>query len=269
MWFQRYVFALTCISTASAQFYRTNGKDIVDPEGQVFYSRGMNLNSYLDPEAFDLRLDRVHNRHLETVTSMKENIRSLLQNDDDAAAFWGALANNWITEQDILDMAEMGFNTIRLPFNYRMISPENTPGEFIEEGFQMIDKVVGWCKNAGIALVLDMHSCPGGQSAVSHASPEYSYWDFDQDRGDWLERGVPVMWEYNDEYFKETGRTPEFNKNRTVEIWRKIAERYQEEPAILGYELINEPYYYESAGVSDANLRDVSKTMLGPRDRGG
>lgn len=69
------------------------------------------------------------------------------------------------------------------------------------------------------------------------------------------ERGVQVLWEYNEEYFQATGRTPEFNKARTAEIWQKIAQRYRDEPAILGYELANEPYYYASAGVTDDDLR--------------
>ena len=72
---------------------------------------------------------------------------------------------------------------------------------------------------------------------------------------EWFERGVQVMWEYNDEYFQATGRTPEFNKNRTAQIWRTIAERYKDEPTILGYELANEPYYYASSGVTDEDLR--------------
>jgi aryl-phospho-beta-D-glucosidase BglC (GH1 family) len=28
---------------------------------------------------------------------------------------------------------------------------------------------------------------------------------------------------------------------RTAEVWRKIAERYRDEPAVLAYDLLNEP----------------------------
>ena len=90
----------------------------------------------------------------------------------------------------------------------------------------------------------------------AYADPEYTYW-LPSVEGDleWYERGVQVLWEYNDEYFQATGRTPEFNKNRTAQIWRTIAERYKDEPTILGYELANEPYYYASSGVTDEDLR--------------
>lgn len=90
--------------------------------------------------------------------------------------------------------------------------------------------------------------------ADAYADPEYKYWQ-SEDGIVWTERGVQVLWEYNEEYYQATGRTPEFNKNRTAEIWREIAERYRDEPIILGYELANEPYYYASAGITDDDLR--------------
>jgi aryl-phospho-beta-D-glucosidase BglC (GH1 family) len=111
-----------------------------------------------------MRLNAVHKRHLNGKSDIEKNIRNLLQSDDDAADFWDAYINNYVTEQDITDLADMGFNAIRLPFNFRLVSPVDTPGEFSEEGFQILDRVISWCRSSGLALLLDMHSCPGGQS---------------------------------------------------------------------------------------------------------
>lgn len=149
---------------ASARFFRTSGHDILDPQGQMYHSKGINLNGWLLPEAYGMAIDNVHNRHLNAKSDIESNIRVLLQNDTDADEFWKTYIDNYVTEQDIQDLAAMGFNSIRLPFNYRLVSPMDTPGEFSEEGFQMLDKVIGWCRNAGMSILLDMHSCPGGQS---------------------------------------------------------------------------------------------------------
>ncbi len=238
-------------------FFQTSGQNIMDNDNNPFLVRGINLSGWLIPEAYILRIDRVHNRHLNNPSDIRNRIKQILIQEEDIQTFWETYHCNFVTQSDIADFKVQGFNTVRVPFNYRLLSPQDTPGVYDEAGFLKLDEIIGWCKSQGLAVILDMHACPGGQSYAPHSDPEYSYWYWDNSKGNWYERGVAVLWENNPEYFQATGRTPAFHKQRTADIWRKIAERYKDETAILGYELINEPYFYESAGVTYADMRNL------------
>ena len=82
-----------------------------------------------------------------------------------------------------------------------------------QDGFARVDSVVNWCRDNKLYLILDMHDAPGGQTG-DNIDDSYGYpWLFESERSQQL----------------------------FCDIWRNIAERYKNEPVILGYELINEP----------------------------
>ena len=236
-------------------FFRRSGAQILAPDGSPFLMRGNALSHWLTPEAYALRLSAVHDRHIGSYSSIRTRIREILGNDADADAFWTAFRSNFVTQSDLDIMALEGFNTIRIPFNYRMLSPEATPGVYSEAGFQLLDQAIQMCKNSGLAVILDMHACPGGQSHDAPADPEHTYWTWDDSVQNWIEVGVACLWQFDQDYFDRTGRTPAFNKQRTVDLWAEIAARYADEPAIIGYELINEPVL--PYGIHYPELRDL------------
>ncbi|MFH0907902.1 MAG: cellulase family glycosylhydrolase, partial [bacterium] len=246
------------LAGAQAQsFFRCQGTNIVDAAGNPFLCRGLVLSGWLVPEAYGLKLNEVHNRNMNAYTDLRVNVRRILNNDDDAKLFWDTYTSNYVTGADLAEFKARGFNAIRVPFNYRLLmSVTNVPDVYFEEGFQVLDGIIQSCKTNGLAVLLDMHACPGGQSHDPYADPEHTYWSTNES-GVWFEHGVAVLWESNETYFANTGRTPETNKQRTVDLWRKIAQRYSNETAILGYELINEPYFYESSGVTTNDMRNL------------
>ncbi len=246
------IFATT--AAIAGPFYRCSGTDILGPDGQPFLVRGNALSHWLNPEAYALKLNAVHSRHIGSASSIKTRIREIV-GDANAAAFWNTYTANFVTAQDIADMAAEGFNTIRVPLNYRLLSPEDTPGVYSQAGFQQLDTLIQWCKSAGLSVLLDLHACPGGQSHDGYADPEQTYWAWDAGISNWLEYGVACLWATNADYTARTGRTPEFNQQRTVDLWREIANRYKNEPAILGYELMNEPFL--PYGIHWPVLRDL------------
>ncbi|HEY8241675.1 MAG TPA: cellulase family glycosylhydrolase, partial [Kiritimatiellia bacterium] len=132
-----------------------------------------------------------------------------------------------------------------------------SPGTYDTNGFAKLDKLIALCKTNNLSVMLDMHAVPGGQSHDPYADPEHSYWYYDGGAGAWLERGVAVFWESNSTYTANTGRTPASNKQRTADIWKEIATRYKNESAIFGYEIVNESYFYGSAGVTTQDMRNA------------
>ncbi|MBN1268385.1 MAG: cellulase family glycosylhydrolase [Kiritimatiellae bacterium] len=250
------LFLSAAASLANGQaFFSVQGRQIVDPAGNPFPVKGNALSGWQSPEAYMLRLNDVHDRHIGSYSSIRSRIREILGSDQDAQAFWNAYNANFLTEADLAEMATDGFNTIRVPINYRLLSPAGTPGVYDEAGFQKLDQIIQWCANQGLYVILDLHACPGGQSHDAPSDPEHTYWTWDDGRGDWVEAGVACLWEYNADYFAATGRTPEFNKQRTIDLWRTIADRYKNEAQVIGYELINEPFL--PYGVHWPDLRDL------------
>ena len=142
---------------------------------------------------------------------------------DFTAEFWKAFKDNYITREDIQFIKNTGANTIRLPFHYKLFTDEDFMGLTAgQDGFARVDSVVEWCREADLYLILDMHDAPGGQT------------------GDNIDEASQQLY---------------------CDIWRKIADRYKNEPVILGYELFNEPIapYFPNMEELNGKLEDIYK----------
>ena len=135
-------------------------------------------------------------------------------------AFFQAWLENFVTEEDINLLASWGFNSVRLPMHYELFtySIQNEPVQgqntWLDTGFNIVDQLLDWCEQNQMYLILDLHAAPGGQgynSDISDYNPNY-----------------PSLWESVE------------NQNKTIALWGEIANRYNDEPWIGGYDLLNE-----------------------------
>ncbi len=216
---------LSFSSTSFCQFFRVEGKEIVKSDGSPILLRGMGLGGWLVPEGYML-----HTPGYGSPTSIRNQMLDVL-GETETDEFYKRYRANYANEKDIQRIASWGFNSVRLPFHYDLVSPIDQPGVFSEEGFQVIDSLVAWCKRSNMYVILDMHCAPGGQNPnnISDSDGEAKLWT------------VPA------------------NQDRTVEIWKKIAERYTSEIAIIGYDLLNEPVL--PAGVTNLDLRNYFRRL--------
>ena len=216
--------ALAVLSCGAApqDFLRVKGPDIVDAKGKVFFIRGTNLGNWLNPEGYMFGFHKTTSAHL-----IDEAFRQMV-GPETTDAFWRAFRANYVTEADIRFVAETGSNTIRIPFHYRLFT--NDPylgGRSAQDGFALIDPVVGWCRKHGLRVILDMHCCPGGQT------------------GDNIDDSYGYPWLF----------TSEREQKLYCEIWKRIAAHYANEPAVLGYDLMNEPISSRLADKDELNRR--------------
>lgn len=201
-------FAIGLPAKTHGNFVRVDGKDLVQPNGKKLDIVGTNLGNWLNPEGYMFGFSKPNSYW------MIDQMICELAGTDFAADFWKAFKDNYITRADIEYIARTGANTIRLPFNYKLFTDEDYMGlNARQDGFARVDSVVNWCRDNNLYLILDMHDCPNSQT------------------GDNIDNGYGYPWLFYSERSQQL----------FCDIWKSIAQKYKDEPVILGYELMNEP----------------------------
>ncbi len=205
-------------------FLRASGKFIIDGKGQPVLLRGMGLGGWMLQEGYMLETaDFAGTQH---------EIKARIQDVAGKAGmekFYDAWLANHVTRRDIDSMAAWGFNSVRPALHYNLftlpIEQEPVTGQqtWIDKGFILLDSLVSWCSANRMYVFLDLHAAPGGQGRDNNIS------DRDPSK--------PSLWESSD------------NRTKTIELWRKLAERYAGNPWVGGYDLINETNWdFENSG---------------------
>lgn len=203
------VFVLSPGALRSEGFLHTRGFDIVDERGRKVLLRGVGLGNWLLPEGYMWRFGNKGDRPRRI-----EKIVIDLIGPEAAARFWTEYRRQYVAQADIQRIAQVGFNCVRPALNARLFLTEGEHPAYCNEGFELLDNLVAWCKSAGIYVVIDMHAAPGGQTGAN----------IDDSADD-----QPRL-------FMEKQ-----NQDRLVELWVRIASRYRDEPAVAAYDLLNEP----------------------------
>ncbi len=121
---------------------------------------------------------------------------------------------SFIGEEDIKKIADIGFDHVRLPIDYEVFEQEN--GEPFEKGYELVKRVVEWCRKAGLDVVLDLHKAYG--------------YDFN-DAGNAEKNNL-----FTDERLKQ----------RFVDLWKRIATNFKDYDNVA-FELLNEVVEKENA----------------------
>lgn len=120
----------------------------------------------------------------------------------------------FIQEADIKQIADWGFDHVRLPIDYNVI--EDGVGNEKPEGYGYIDQLLEWCNTYDLDLILDLHKAYG--------------YDFNH-AGDEEKNNL-----FSDEPLKQ----------RFIKLWETIATRYGNNDRVA-FELLNEVVEQENA----------------------
>ena len=194
---------------SQAGFLHNVDGEVVDGNGDPILLRGFGLGGWLVPEGYMLINTGWINGY-ESPTDIENHVLNLI-GPDAADDFWELYRSNYVAQEDIDQIAEWGFNHIRVPFHYKQFY--DSSGTQNPIGYGIIDDLITWCQPHNMYIILDMNCAPGGQNGGPIR-------DSDGTARLWLE---------------------EENKELTIQIWREIAEYYSDETLIAGYDLINEP----------------------------
>jgi endoglucanase len=110
---------------------------------------------------------------------------------------------------DFTNVKNWGFDHVRIPVDsYLFFTEEEQP---LENRFVRLDNAVGYAKQNGLKMILDLHECPGHDFSEAAKTP------------------VQKLFSGGDTYIKKTEK-----------IWAYLAERYAHNEHVL-FETLNEP----------------------------
>ena len=154
---------------AIPRFITIDGPNLLAPDGEKFFIRGINLGHWLNPEGYMFRFQKASSARL-----IDKAFREMV-GPDFTNQFWKTFKDHYITREDIQSIHKLGMNTIRLPFHYKLFTDEDYMGLTAgQDGFQRVDSLLSWCREANIYVILDMHDAPGGQTG-DNIDDSYGY----------------------------------------------------------------------------------------------
>lgn len=134
----------------------------------------------------------------------------------------------WFGKEDVVWIADQGFDHIRVPVDYRFWL--NDDGSLNEEAIVPFDEASQWAHEQGLGVILDMHYLPGANFSGS---------------------------------IKNSLFTDDETADKAAAFWDKVAARYADEGPWLRFELLNEPVAEHNAQLNPLQaklLEAVRKT---------
>ncbi|MBF0483198.1 MAG: glycoside hydrolase family 5 protein [Candidatus Omnitrophica bacterium] len=202
---------------------KTNKTHIVDEKGNPVQLRGVNFGGWLMMEAYILHAPN-YAEHL-----FKKKFAQVL-GEDVLAEFECAFRDNFIQEEDFKNIKKLGFNCIRVPFNYRVVAPAMSGKD--RGGLKYLDLAVEWAEKYGIWVILDLHAAPGSQNHDWHSDSD----------------GRAKLW------------THRSNQKKTLAVWEFVANRYKDCKSVAGYDLLNESVLEDTA-LLNKFYKEIIKTI--------
>lgn len=206
----------------SGDFLKTNGTVIRNNSGSgaIVNLRGTNLGGWLLQEAW---MSPMNTPDQYTLTSTLWN-RFGTDGNHSLQDYYQSV---WIQASDLDNIKSMGMNVVRVPMYWEdFMNPDGTmkPDSI---SFKELDWLVAQAGQRNLYVILDFHGLQGGDCP-------------------WQSCGITNS---NQLWGNSTYQT------RTVQIWERIATRYNGNPTIAGYDLMNEPLLTSGAAENASQVR--------------
>jgi aryl-phospho-beta-D-glucosidase BglC (GH1 family) len=204
------VFAQLNSSGAPNSFLNCNGTNICNNYGQgdVVPLRGVNVGSWLLMEGWMSPMDSSGLADQYSVVQTLNTRFGVATQENLLKTYQEA----WFTTNDLDNIKALGMNCVRLPFWWGNV--QRLDGSWRTDAFDKMDWLVTNAWNRGIYTIIDFHGVPGGQSTSDSTAQanQNQYW------------------------------TSATFQNQTSLIWSNVAAHFKDNPAVAGYDLMNEPF---------------------------
>lgn len=118
----------------------------------------------------------------------------------------------FVTKRDFVEIAALGFNSVRVPFSYWLFDGPHADEPFLGPDGDILDDAFRWASETGLKVILSYHGTVGFQS--DH-----------QASGRFNQSWTPEQWD----------------QQASLELLRRVALRYKDNAALGGICVVNEP----------------------------
>lgn len=172
--------------------------------------------------------------------------------------------------RDFEQIRGWGMNCVRLGIIWDGLEP--WPGRIEESYLDGIDQRVAWAKENNLYVILDMHQ-DLYSSLYSDGAPAWATLTGGADHivlpGVWSDAYFtsPAVQSALDNFWNNApGPDGVGLQEHLAACWQAVAQRYTDEPAVIGYDLINEPFPGSSARDAQALLFERGAELLASID---
>ena len=205
----------------SQDLLRLDDGKIKNSLNETITLKGCNLGNWLQLEMWMFSYaDKGYADQYEFIKTLEDRFGR-----QDAEYLMDIYRSNWIKNSDFDIIKSFGMNTVRLPFDYKLLMrSDSEPFSLKKDAWEWLDHTIKMAKERDLYVILDMHGAPGRQSGMDHSGRV----------------GYNKLWS-NKGYQKQTAW-----------LWNQISKRYKDEPTVAAYDLLNEPW-----GSDEKNLKKV------------
>jgi hypothetical protein len=188
------------------RFLSVRGDRLVDAAGRTVVLRGYNIGGFLNMENFLTGFP--------STESLQRAAMLRALGEERYRLFFDRFLDVFFSDDDARYLRSIGLDHVRVPFNYLHFEDDDRPFELKESGFALLDRVVAVCERNDLYAILDLHALPGCQNMDWHSNNPTHH---------------AAFWQHR--HFQD----------RAVWLWQRLAEHYKGNPAVAGYNLMNEP----------------------------
>jgi len=158
--------------------------------------KGVNLGGWLMMEGYILGGRNIPEKEF------KKNFKKI-NGEVELKDFENKFRENFIKKDDFKNISLICANTIRLPFNYRII----------ENNIEYLEKALDLADEYNLKVILDLHAAIGSQNKDWHSDSA----------------GEALLWK--DKKYRL----------HTYKNWEFLADKFRNKKSLLGYDILNEP----------------------------
>lgn len=190
------------VAQSSTGFVHQQGKMVLGGNNQPMQLQGVNLGGWLLWEGW------IWGGGFDSQTTV---YKAIVKASDSlyAIQFQDSVYRSFIRQADLDAIKGLGLNCVRIPFNHTVLEYKQS-GDSLN--FELLDRAIEMCRKAGLYAILDMHAAPGGQNKYFTCDPD-----------------VVDLW------------SSKTNQDKTVDLWKAIANHFKNDTVVAAYDLLNEP----------------------------
>jgi endoglycosylceramidase len=186
----------------------------------------------------------------------------------------------WIDREQALRISrDWGFNGVRFLIFWDAVEP--APGVYDEAYLDRVAERVDWLGEAGIHVILDMHQDVYGKFGIDGRPLGFDGAPSWAARTDGLPHRIAEPWALTyiqqgvrrafDNFWDDQGTNADLQQHYAA-MWAHVAARFADHPAVIGYDLMNEPYAGSAAagnlaGIPFGNAAASAAFQTGPFHR--